>query len=231
MPQALIQRLIILHDGLIPSNNSSCRDRSCRRWRGEDHPGATLSEDASLEEHAEFVLYYHNHSLPLSTPSSPSSEAIMEPIARHATEKAVRFAGLCRALHSLPRALGPHDLCDNDDDGNSEITCIHTSKDAVEYDGSFSSSDPKRGITHTMESIANYPSRSYEDSKMTARIVMNTQQISDIPMNYNNWDYDYLRPVQYNYFTKPESSIASAFISNCGAQSFRLREIDSKIAC
>lgn len=108
-----------------------------------------------------------------------------------------------------------------------EVTCIHTSNDASEYDGSFASSDPKRGITHTMESITNYPSHSYAASKSTHRIVMNTQQISDIPMNYNNWEYDYLRPVQFDYYNKPEPSLASAFISNCGAQSFRLRAIEA----
>lgn len=108
-----------------------------------------------------------------------------------------------------------------------EVTCIHTSNDASESDGSFTSSDPKRGITHTMESITNYPSHSYAASKSTHRIVMNTQQISDIPMNYNNWEYDYLRPVQYDYYNKPERSLASAFISNCGAQTFRLGAIEA----
>jgi hypothetical protein len=108
-----------------------------------------------------------------------------------------------------------------------EVTCIHTTNDASEYDGSFASSDPKRGIIHTMESITNYPSYSYAASKSTHRIVMNTQQISDIPMNYNNWEYNYLRPVKYDYYNKPERSIASAFTSNCGAQSFRLRAIEA----
>lgn len=108
-----------------------------------------------------------------------------------------------------------------------EVNCIHTSNDASEYDGSFTSSDPKRGITHTMESITNNPSRSYAASKSTHRIVMNTQQISDIPMNYNNWEYDYLRPVLYDYYNRPERALASAYISNCGAQSFRLRAIEA----
>jgi hypothetical protein len=110
IPQAPIQRLIILHDGLISSsiNNSSCLDDD--RRRGD--PGVTLSEDASLEEHAEFVLYYYDHSLlPISTTTLESSY-----ITRHVTEDAVRFAGLCRALRSLPRALIPCDLDDNDDD-------------------------------------------------------------------------------------------------------------------
>lgn len=98
IPRALIQRLIILHDGLIPSSNNSS-------------PCESLSEDASLDEHAEFVLYYHDHALPVSTTLESS-------ISRHATEEAVRFAGLCRALRSLPRALIPCDLCDDDDDDN-----------------------------------------------------------------------------------------------------------------
>ena len=124
IPQALIQRLIILHDGLIScsNNSSSCPDydRSSRRWRGD--PGAALSEDASLEEHAEFVLYYHDHSLPVSTTLESS-------ISRHATEEAVRFAGLCRALRSLPRALIQCDLDDNDDDDNNNDDVKNSSEE------------------------------------------------------------------------------------------------------
>lgn len=95
-------------------------------------------------------------------------------------------------------------------------------------DGSFSSSDPARGITFTMESITNYPQHGYENAKSTHRIVMNTQLISDIPLHYNNWEYEYLRPIVHE--NKPELAMASAFISNCGAQSFRLQAIEALIA-
>ncbi|KAL3826751.1 LOW QUALITY PROTEIN: hypothetical protein ACHAXA_009360, partial [Cyclostephanos tholiformis] len=80
-----------------------------------------------------FVLYYHDRSLPPSSvapphpcrrPSSSSSslsggegEVVL---ARHATEEAVRFAGLCRALRSLPRSLGPRCLRDDNVDWTSK---------------------------------------------------------------------------------------------------------------
>ncbi|KAL3816813.1 hypothetical protein ACHAXA_008676 [Cyclostephanos tholiformis] len=82
-----------------------------------------------------------------------------------------------------------------------------------------------RDISLTMESIANYPEHDYATSKRDHRIVMNTQLISDIPMHYNNWDYQYLRPIEYD--AKPEITMASAFVSNCGAKSFRMRAIEA----
>ena len=110
-----------------------------------------------------------------------------------------------------------------------ELSCNIRSGGADDRsDGSFSSSDPARGITFTMESITNYPQHGYENAKSTHRIVMNTQLISDIPLHYNNWEYQYLRPIVHE--NKPELAMASAFISNCGAQSFRLQAIEALIA-
>jgi len=101
---ALIQRLIILHDGLMPQQRRNPQ----------------LSEDASLAEHGEFILYYYDHSLhehgrvkpePLmrrrSSISIGSDAGMNSSPADHATEEAVKFAGICRALRSLPLALQP----------------------------------------------------------------------------------------------------------------------------
>jgi hypothetical protein len=92
----------------------------------------SLSEDASLEEHGEFILYYYDHSLHYSRDgvrhvSSISKEVCqmqegdesntsnctsreMNPPSDYATEDAVRFAGICRALRSLPQALQPQNI-------------------------------------------------------------------------------------------------------------------------
>jgi glycoprotein 3-alpha-L-fucosyltransferase len=109
-----------------------------------------------------------------------------------------------------------------------ELSCNMRSGGADDSDGSFGSSDPSRGILFTMESITNYPHFGYERSKGTHRIVMNTQLVSDIPLHYNNWEYQYLRPIEHEI--KPEPAMASAFVSNCGARSFRLRAIEALIA-
>lgn len=114
---ALIQRLIILHDGLMQQPPS----------RSQQRRSPQLSEDASLEEHGEFILYYYDHSLhfsqgrhgheaPTTTSTfrrKDSTESVSsvhsvrgeKPPADYATEEAVRFAGICRALRSLPLAL------------------------------------------------------------------------------------------------------------------------------
>ncbi|KAL7536598.1 hypothetical protein ACHAWF_005512 [Thalassiosira exigua] len=120
--QVLIQRFIILHDGLKPSNPSKSGHRAQQRKTPQ------LGEDASLEEHGEFILYYFDHSLHFShedgrrrsassnveefkrldsagTDASGNSTNKEKPPADHATEEAVRFAGICRALRSLPLAL------------------------------------------------------------------------------------------------------------------------------
>ena len=104
-----------------------------------------------------------------------------------------------------------------------EVSCNYVN-DGGDCDGSFGSSDPSKGISLTMESITNYPQHDYLTSKRNNRVVMNTQLISDVPVHYNNWEYRYMRPIEYDI--KPESAMASSFISNCGASSFRMRAID-----
>lgn len=112
---ALIQRLIIIHDGLMPQQRRNPQ----------------LNEDASLAEHGEFILYYYDHSLHehgrvkpespmrrMSSMSIGSDAGVNKPPADHATEEAVKFAGICRALRSLPLALKPEKF----DIQNEEVT-------------------------------------------------------------------------------------------------------------
>ncbi|KAL3800657.1 hypothetical protein HJC23_006119 [Cyclotella cryptica] len=175
-PQVLIQRLIILHDGLLPfdcdgveeeeegggdvapvviddtskgtkypSNNNVVANVPKRKRRR--NPQSFLSEDASLEEHGEFILYYYDHSLhshrhgmkqsevnPLKRGGSTGShstrsvadDGVDQVPNNHCTEEAVRFAGVCRALRSLPLALHSQQDCENDggDSGRNEETDV-----------------------------------------------------------------------------------------------------------
>mmetsp|Transcript_2092 Transcript_2092/g.4940 ORF Transcript_2092/g.4940 Transcript_2092/m.4940 type:complete len:898 (-) Transcript_2092:613-3306(-) len=145
-PGTLIERLIILHDGLIPPSGADGAEKTPRR-----NPTALLSEDASLEEHAEFILYYYEHSLHHdgrrsrtpdemgsqqkgSVGSEASSIYSIGNRARmrddHSSEEAVQFAGLCRALRSLPRALSPEiDDASEDPDNvdETDVVCFNAS--------------------------------------------------------------------------------------------------------
>ena len=151
----LIQRLIILHEGLMPLSSSSRSSSSSSRHNGNNgnqqqqqqqqrrrNPTAMLSEDASLNEHGEFILYYYDHSLqfsldgeprrgqkkqqqqqaqpqaaPLRRTSTAGSEASggggEKPPPDYATQEAVSFAGICRALRSLPLVLQREDQHDS----------------------------------------------------------------------------------------------------------------------
>lgn len=212
----LIQRLIILHDGLMPLPNSSSNDvtsdadshsaddeggegeenggtlrttsddethhsnepkRQPGTIRRRRNPQALLNEDASLEEHGEFILYYYDHSLysqrkggrisahPTSSKmgrgcsdkndddegrtSLPQRRASFgeescdgrEKVPdRHATQEAVQFAGLCRALRSLPIALRPqpssHEsdgTCDEEDVTEAETDVVHLSDSTLVF--------------------------------------------------------------------------------------------------
>ena len=128
----LIQRLIILHDGLMPLPPSKTNRRTTQQRRNPQ-----LSEDASLAEHGEFILYYYDHSLHFSQQADRQTSVAAKEYKRrssnasdtsfwgekppgpdHATEEAVRFAGICRALRSLPSALRPeeHDSAPDDEE-------------------------------------------------------------------------------------------------------------------
>lgn len=55
-------------------------------------------------------------------------------------------------------------------------------------------------------------------------IIMTTSLSSDVPVGYFSWaEYDIMAPVQ----PKTESAPAAAFISNCGAQNFRLEALEA----
>jgi len=119
--KVLIQRLIIFHDGLMPLKTKTQQHVIKQRRNPQ------LSENASLEEHGEFILYYYDHSLHFTkdgtrrdkekTPEtdikvqgntrrvSDLSSDIEKKPTDYATEEAVRFAGVCRALRSLPQAI------------------------------------------------------------------------------------------------------------------------------
>ena len=178
----LIQRLIILHDGLMPLPPSKSHQRrsssssTSKQQQQRRNPQALLSENASLDEHGEFILYYYDHSLHFSheegstrrpttavtttatyngSPthqfhgghrrSSNASDTSMNSTrgekiqADYATEEAVRFAGICRALRSLPGALhaekhhhhhsgegnGSRENNDNEEETVSETDVVH----------------------------------------------------------------------------------------------------------
>ena len=142
----LIQRLIILHDGLmpLPPSKSQHQKRVIKHRRNPQ-----LSENASLEEHGEFILYYYDHSLHYSREGSSRqppepvinkkevlsrrgsdisqySEKEKPPPADYASEEAVRFAGICRALRSLPQALQlENEHSEENDEGVSETNVVH----------------------------------------------------------------------------------------------------------
>ena len=123
----------------MPPPPSELQHRTSLRRKAQAQ--AILSEDASLEEHGEFILYYYDHSLHFSRDGArpylsttkegfqvqDGDESTMvncqstheNPPSDHATEDAVRFAGICRALRSLPQAIQPHDILS---DGNSKYS-------------------------------------------------------------------------------------------------------------
>lgn len=166
----LIQKLIVLHDGLMPlpesnSNEIDGGDSQQHRKRRRN-PQSMLSENASLDEHGEFILYYYDHAVNSphnggrqhcrpstavdddnakrrrsSTLSVDDSDDFSEAkgVCSYATEDAVRFAGLCRALRSLPMALRPqkyHGTEDDDkDDGQvvAETDVVHLSASTLVF--------------------------------------------------------------------------------------------------
>lgn len=74
-----------------------------------------LDEGASIEELSEQILYYRDALREINHVTTEERE-------RHATSEAVRFAGLCSALLSLPSAMAGNGLSDN------ETREVHLSK-------------------------------------------------------------------------------------------------------
>eukprot|EP00956_Cyclotella_meneghiniana_P013004 scaffold18584_cov79-Cyclotella_meneghiniana.AAC.7 len=155
-PAVLIQRLIILHDGLmpLPDDHAGTVNKGVSTDTGETiskrkvnrrNPQAVLSEDASLEEHGEFILYYYNHTLHSkrvkgeNTPANMaySSSGSRRPLVNekvhfdYCTEEAVKFAGLCRALRSLPLAIRPQNASDCNEYDETEF--VHLSDSTLVF--------------------------------------------------------------------------------------------------
>jgi hypothetical protein len=116
-----IQRILILHLGL----HETC------------HDGASLGEDASLEEIAEQILYYHQDIKDCGGGEN-NHETLME--------EAVQFLGLCTALYSLPLSLelseignvtdAPFDESDQNDERirrNSRTKAIYFEKSTLVF--------------------------------------------------------------------------------------------------
>ena len=209
----LIQRLIILHDGLMPPPEADDEPDAQTQTQAQQHPKkqqkqrqeqrnkrnkrsrrrnptAQLSEDASLEEHGEFILYYYDHHLHSNRQqqqqqrqqrrgsrrdsatsitsrggendldrSAYSYGRRMSDSSQHtadnnnnnnnveqqraakqedyATEDAIRFAGVCRALRSLPMALEPQ--CNYSRDESVGVNSNSSSSSSVISSGSSSS--------------------------------------------------------------------------------------------
>ncbi|KAL7492672.1 hypothetical protein ACHAWT_002417 [Skeletonema menzelii] len=162
----LIQKFIVLHDGLMPLSDHAKNAGQQYQRRLRRNPTSMLSEDALLDEHGEFILYYYDHALnapqnggrrpPPSAPDtngtdkemrgslvsamsdiSSNGEVEQTTVRSYATEDAVRFAGVCRALRSLPMALQPqNDECngvDNDDELVAETEVVHLSDSTLVF--------------------------------------------------------------------------------------------------
>ena len=144
--------------------NNGVQQHQRRRRR---NPTSMLSEDASLDEHGEFILYYYDHALNAphnggrrSSPSiadnngtdnkrrssvkstssddfSVSGEKETTTARSYASADAVRFAGVCRALRSLPGALQPQKYEDSDVDHNevpvAETEVVHLSASTLVF--------------------------------------------------------------------------------------------------
>ena len=108
--KVLIQRLIIFHDGLMPLPNNKTKTQHVIKQRRNPQ----LSENASLDEHGEFILYYYDHSLHFTKEGTRRDKQPPEPnqgntrrtvsdlsdttttktnTTDYATEEAVRFVG------------------------------------------------------------------------------------------------------------------------------------------
>ncbi|KAL3689893.1 hypothetical protein R1sor_016202 [Riccia sorocarpa] len=114
------------------------------------------------------------------------------------------------------------------------VGCVFRSSvaDNIKPDGVFKPSSgspswPEKGPAHilrSMESASYYPENDLTNARRRGYdTVMTTSLLSEVPVGYFSWaEYDLMSPVQ----TKPESSMAAAFISNCGAHNFRLEALE-----
>lgn len=166
-PPVLIQKFIVLHEGLMPLPDHEKHANQQQQRKLRRNPTSMLSEDASLDEHGEFILYYYDHALnaphkggrrssssvadlsesdkemrgslvsAMSDGFSANNEEEQTPVLSYATEDAVRFAGVCRALRSLPMGLRPqkdeYSDDDNDDKIVAETEVVHLSDSTLVF--------------------------------------------------------------------------------------------------
>ncbi|XWS54804.1 hypothetical protein CRYUN_Cryun10bG0120500 [Craigia yunnanensis] len=78
-------------------------------------------------------------------------------------------------------------------------------------------------VLRSMESASYYSENNIAQARRRGYdIVMTTSLSSDVPVGYFSWaEYNIMAPVM----PKTETAIAAAFISNCGAQNFRLEAL------
>ncbi|OIV93285.1 hypothetical protein TanjilG_23126 [Lupinus angustifolius] len=88
--------------------------------------------------------------------------------------------------------------------------------------------EPQAGVAsilRSMESAEYYHVNNIDTARRKGyNIVMTTSLSSDVPVGYFSWaEYDIMAPVE----PKTESALAAAFISNCGANNFRLQALEA----
>ncbi len=144
-PTPWIQRLIILHLGLLPTANDSSELESDEPRRGD------FDESSSLEELCEHILYYFDYDLHSANVGVKKDSFSLnwrdeivdtfgdtDGIDCTVNESAVKFSGLCRALYSLPKSL-QQTIPGNKDNGEN----VHNKTSSI------SSSSPKQIVTMT----------------------------------------------------------------------------------
>jgi glycoprotein 3-alpha-L-fucosyltransferase len=106
------------------------------------------------------------------------------------------------------------------------IKCVTTTSSS-NYDADFGTGEGKH-VLISMESKVNYPNYDVSVAKKNGYdIVMTTDLNSDVPAGYFSWvEYDVMKPPLP---TSKKLNAAAAFISNCGAASFRLQAMEMMI--
>ena len=120
-----IQRLIILHLGLLPTADGSDASGSDEQIRGD------FDESSSLEELCEHILYYFDYDLHSANIGVSKASFLLnwrdeivdtygdaDGADSTVNESAVKFSGLCRALYSLPKSL-QQTIPENKDNGEN----------------------------------------------------------------------------------------------------------------
>ena len=104
-----LRRFIIFHTGLLPATPDTGRGGSGKGIGGLSSSAAAggaanHDESASVDELVEYVLYYFDSHRHAKRGRDRNMHGLIAP-SEGEKQEAVRFAGLCTALRSLPRAL------------------------------------------------------------------------------------------------------------------------------